>query len=209
MGAATITVPDRGTEPHAGHLRTPRILVNMNRLPVLVFCLASACTHSSPKEPAELAPMAIGIVRNPEFQAPAAATFELVKGVMKLPANSGFDAQKIEAAVRKALILGLDKRGWEPGAEGQADLRVGYAAVHGDVVGDKQLARIFGIAPGWQPRGEFVYHKGTLLVFISDGRTGGGLWLGAIQGQVHENLDDKVREKRIAEAVDALLARLR
>ena len=77
------------------------------------------------------------------------------------------------------------------------------------VVGDAQLARIFGIAPGWKPKGDFIYHKGTLLVFLSDGRTRGGLWLGAIQGQVHANLSDDLRAKRIAEAVEVLLDRLK
>ena len=181
----------------------------MNRLPMIVVIAISACTSSAEQAPKELAPLAVGILREPGFQVPAQATFELVRGVMKLPKDSAFDADKIDAAVRRALIVGFDKRGWEPGNQGQSDLRVGYAVVHGDVVGDAQLARIFGIAPGWQPHGDFVYHKGTLLVFLSDGRTGGGLWLGAIQGQVHADLSDKLRAKRIAEAVELLLDRLK
>ena len=181
----------------------------MNRMPLIVVLAFSACTATTEEAPKELAPLAVGIVREPGFQVPRQATFELVRGVMKLPKDSAFDADKIDAAVRRALIVGFDKRGWEPGNRGQSDLRVGYAVVHGDVVGDEQLARIFGIAPGWQPHGDFVYHKGTLLVFLSDGRTGGGLWHGAIQGQVHADLSDNLRAKRIAQAVELLLDRLK
>ena len=174
--------------------------------PILLFLL-TACATSS--EPDDAAPAALAVVRNPRFPLPPAATYELVAGTLELPDDPKFDAQQINGMVRAALMVGLDRRGYRPAQSGTAQLRVGYAVVHGDVLDDSQLTRIFGVSPGWRaPAGE-SYAKGTIIVLVTDGSGRHAIWQGAVQGQVHRELSDKARRERIGRAVERLLDRLR
>ena len=164
---------------------------------------------ASAPEPEDAAPAAVAVARSPNLQLPANATYELVAGVIELPADPKLDAERIDGMVRAALMVGLDRRGYRLGDRGATQLRVGYAVVHGDVVDDAQLARIFGVSPGWRPQGTGSYQKGTIVLLVTDGTGTRALWQGAIQGQVHREANDKARRERIERAVDGLLDQLR
>jgi len=176
-------------------------------LPALVW-LVAACSASS-KAPEDSAPLAVAVTRNPSVAVPATATYELVAGAVKLPDDPNFDPAKIDGMVRASLMVGLDRRGYQLANAGAAQLRVGYAVVHGDVLDDLDMTRMFGVSPGWRGAGQETYKKGTIIVLITDGQSRYAIWRGAIQGQVHRELSDKVRRERIGEAVEMLLDRLR
>jgi len=157
----------------------------------------------------DAAPAAVAVTRNPNFTMPANASYELVAGVLELPADPKFDVEQIDGMVRAALMVGLDRRGYQLAGRGSSQLRVGYAVVHGDVVDDTQLARVFGISPGWRPQGGGTYQKGTIVLLVTDASGQRALWQGAIQGQVHREATEKERRERIQRAVERLLDQLR
>jgi len=155
-----------------------------------------------------VAPAAVAVTRNPSMRVPRTATYELVAGTIELPDDPDFDAARIDSMVRAALMIGMDRRGYQLAAPGTAEIRVGYAVVHGDVLDDTQLARIFGVSPGWRAPGTESYAKGTIIVLVTDASGRHALWQGAIQGQVHSRLSEKPRRERIHRAIERLLAQL-
>jgi len=158
--------------------------------------------------PEDAAPAAVAVVRNPRFAFPREATYELVAGSVELPDDPKFDAERIDGMVRAALMVGLDRRGHPMADRGTADIRIGYAVVHGDVLDDTQLARMFGVSPGWRAPGGGSYATGTIILLVTDRAGRNALWQGAVQGQVHREYTDKQRRARIGRAVERLLDRL-
>ena len=91
----------------------------------------------------------------------------------------------------------------------QADLQVGYVVILDGALSDKELNSRYGIQPSLnlQAPDSVRYEKGTLVIDITDRKTGRSVWRGALQGFADLHLSKEDRQDRLNDMVRFMLAR--
>jgi uncharacterized protein DUF4136 len=122
-----------------------------------------------------------------------------------------FDSTLIDARVRAAVDHVLGSKGYQKAAPGTvADFLVGYHAVVRQKTSFQTVNRWYGYRVGgrggWPQTYAHDYDEGTLLIDVIDPATMDLLWRGTGTGAVDPLASLEKRERRLTEAVEAILA---
>jgi uncharacterized protein DUF4136 len=125
--------------------------------------------------------------------------------------DSRFDSTLIDARVRAGVERVLTSKGYQKAAPGTvADFLVGYHTVVRQKTSFQTVNRWYGYRPGargsWPQTYTYDYDQGTLLIDVIAPATMDLLWRGTGTGVVDPQASAEKRERRINEAVDAILA---
>jgi hypothetical protein len=142
----------------------------------------------------------------------ALRTYAWRPGAMPGVGDPGFDSTLLDMRVRGAVDRVLAAKGYRQATPGTAaDFLVGYYAVVRQKTSFQTVNRRYGyhLGPrgGWSPTYAQDYDQGTLLIDVIDPATMNLLWRGAGTGVVDPDASPEKRERRINEAVDAILAK--
>ncbi len=128
---------------------------------------------------------------------------ELRTGDARLDNNELFDA-----AVRADVERALAAKGFVKAATGTPDLLVHYHASVGQEIDVREIDRGYAYCEDFDCR-PYVYEAGTLFIDLVDPATRRLMWRGWAEGSVEGVIDDQtLLERRIADAVDRIAARL-
>ncbi len=122
-----------------------------------------------------------------------------------------FDSTLLDTRVRAAIDRVLASKRYQKATPGTAvDFLVGYHAVVRQKTTFETVNRWYGyrvgVRAGWPQTSVHDYDEGTLLIDIIDPATMDLLWRGTGTGVVDPQASPEKRERRINDAVDAILA---
>jgi hypothetical protein len=142
----------------------------------------------------------------------ALRTYGWRPGAQQEVGDPRFDNTLLDMRVRAAVDRVLSARGYQKAAPGtMADFLVGYHAVVRQKTTFQTVNRRYGYRVGvrgsWPQAYVHDYDEGTLLIDIIDPANMDLLWRGTGTGVVDPQASPEKRERRINEAVDAILAK--
>ena len=122
-----------------------------------------------------------------------------------------FDSTLLDKRVRAAVDRALTAKGYQQAAPGTSgDFLVGYHAVVRQKTSFQTVNRWYGyrgVRGGWPQTYVQSYDEGMLLIDVVDPASMDLLWRGTGTGAVDPQATPEKRERRINEAVDAILAK--
>jgi hypothetical protein len=182
---------------------------------MLMVVLLAGCAGQPSATPGAISgqPMPFTVVSTMDSRADvsSAASFGWAPRMREIdsdPHDSGDLPDK--EALEKAITNALTKKGYEYNWRArQADLQVGYVVVLNGALSDKEINSRYGIQPSLdlQAPDSVRYEKGTLVIDITDRKTGRSVWRGALQGFADLHLSKEDRQDRLNDMVMFMLAR--
>jgi hypothetical protein len=115
------------------------------------------------------------------------------------------DQQQIQPLIQELIVAELSQQGFEyqQSPEPLVDFYVGFLVVKEQQLPDEKYNKIFKLNPGLKSVDD--YEKGTLLVYILEGKNQQFAWRGAVQGFIQENAELSERKHRGAQVIKTLL----
>lgn len=183
-------------------------------LPIMVILLLAGCARQPPvmTGATHARPMPFTVVSTLDSTADvsSAASFGWAPRMREILSDPHKGDMPEKEAIEKAITSALTSKGYEyTWRSRQADLQVGYVVILDGALSDKELNSRYGIQPSLnlQAPDNVRYEKGTLVIDITDRKTGRSVWRGALQGFADLHLSKEDRQDRLNDMVRFMLAR--
>jgi uncharacterized protein DUF4136 len=183
-------------------------------LPFLMIVLFAGCAQRQPAmtQAIRARPMPFTVVStmDPLADVSSAASFGWAPGMSEVYSNPHEGDMPDKETLENAITNALQKKGYEyTWRARQGDLQVAYLVVLDGALSDKEINDRYGIQPSLtlQAPDNIRYEKGTLVIDITNRKTGRSVWRGALQGFADLHLTKEDRQERLNDMVLFMLAR--
>lgn len=183
-------------------------------IPLYAFAVAlSGCSQSDvvtdtvTRKPA--IPFTIVASGDSKADVASAATFAWVPDMHEVHGTPRLGEVPIADMLEDAISGTMNKKGYRYGqTSGASVLHIGYRVVIGDAAASRKIEDRYGVQPGLAVASPDPnqYEKGTLIITVTDRRSGLVAWRSAMQGFAGQDIPEASRRKRINEIVTRMLA---
>jgi Domain of unknown function (DUF4136) len=183
-------------------------------LSVMIIMLLAGCAQQKPAMTGAMRarPMPFTVVSTMDTQADvtSAASFGWNPRMREILTDPHEGDIPDREALEKAITNAMTSKGYEyTWRARQGDLQVGYVVILDGALSDKELNSRYGIQPSLnlQAPDSLRYEKGTLVIDITDRKSGRSVWRGALQGFADLHLSKEDRQERLNDMVMFMLGR--
>lgn len=173
--------------------------------------LLAACTYRvapTPQAAVKIEP-AIIAVASPGLKIPRGASFAWLDKAINLYRDERLDSTTIQHQIERSIKSNLAERGFRfVENESDAQYSIAYTAALESSLDDSTILRRFGLVPGNMrvPVDNPLFEKGTLLIYVFDGKDGNVIWRSAVQAAVDFSIEHEERMQRIESVIQDMFS---
>jgi hypothetical protein len=157
--------------------------------------ILTACVQVVPSPVEHGSALAVSSVWDIPTKYPAGSSFSLSPQYLD---NASLKPEQMKAIYQfyaKAIVEKFSEQEYRfTENDNGADFYIGFAIALSDDLSDKTISEKFGVTPGLQSKD--ALQKGSLLMYVEDGKSRLRVWRGAVQGFVQEDYNSVERKQR-------------
>ena len=181
-----------------------RALVFLSGLSLLTACV----TETVEREPGmRFTQAAVVSVQDPSTQIRSGSAFAWHPDSIKFYEDERLKEANIKQYIEKQIISSLKDKGMQVvESEKAAGYTIAYTAALESALDDNAIIRRYGLLPGnvQIPADDQSIEKGSLIIYVFDGRSWRVVWRSAAQAGVGFDMSDEDRRQRIVNVISAM-----